>query len=263
MAQDTTQAEDTIERQSRALHAQDVVWMGAPNSSEAVDPAHVELFVDQQYSENYVASHRTVGDRDCEWVAWADYGGRELVDSSTDESIGVVAPLQSSVAGMPSVNASTIERLVPTESRLRSVAPVLEDPPTIEDLELPSPYFDRVLLPERGHLEFRIEEAGDEAGRYVETLAAYTEKTVAAATGTSDDRIARSRIQEHTDYFAVDGATVHYGRPRYQLAKKLSDWGGKTGRYASLELWFLFELLLQLYPERVTWREGYEYHDAH
>lgn len=261
MSRNTTPESDATERAGN-LATKDVVWLGAPYADGSTDPAHVELFASGERAEQYVES---LAETDSEWVAWDEREGRQLVERTSGDSIGVVSRLQATVPDeTPPFGGSVFERIISSHSPLRSYLPGLTDRPDVDREALPFAYFDLVLFSERGSLQLQAGAAtGDEPTRYLDELAAYARKTVDAATGASDDRVARSRIEELNDYFRVTDATGYYGKPRYRLAKRLSDWGGETGRYATLELWLLFQLVLRLYPDHLTWKAGYEYHDDH
>ncbi|MFB6196398.1 MAG: hypothetical protein ABEI80_09510 [Haloplanus sp.] len=255
-----------VARGESNLAAQDVVWLGAPYAEGETDPARVELFASQQRAEEYVESIDEAAGSERRWVSWDEYDGRRLVETRSEESLGVVGSFRTTAPGgseTPPFEGSVLDGLLPSDSGVRRYLPGVTDPPTLDRQAVPFVLFDLVLLSDRGHLELRAGAASDgEPARYLDELATYARKTVGAATSMSDDRIARSRIEDLNDYLRVDDTTAYYGKPRYRLAKRLSEWGGEPGRYATLELWLLFQLVLRLYPEHVTWTAGYEYHDG-
>lgn len=255
----------TVEQDGRDLSAREVVWLGAPFTDGSTEPTYVRLFAAQEAAEQYVESLRETAESTREWTSWDEHEGRQLVAAGGEESVGIVSPVRTTVPGVePTIEESILERTLSSDSRLRPYLPFVNDPPAIDREALPFTLLDLVLFSKRGHLQFQVGETSDiEAGRYRDELATFARKAVREASAGADDRIARSRIEELDSYFLVASDTTHYGKPRYRLAKRLSEWGGPTGRYASLELWLLFQLLLRLYPGDVSWEPGYAYHDDH
>lgn len=253
---------DTVPPEKHDFAAQDIVWMGAPDAEGGRNPSSIRLFATQDRAEEYVESIQETSSGDPEWTSWDDAPreGRRLVTAGT--SIGVVGSLRTTVSeATPPFTDSMFERLIPSDSRIRSRIPVVHDRPAVDRDALPFMFLDAVLFSERGHLELQVDSTTE--ARYLDELERYAEKTGAAGTATSDDRVARSRIEELEGYIRVEDTTAFYGKPRYRLAKRLSEWGGKTGRYAALELWLLYQLVLRLYPNRVSWEANYGYHDDH
>lgn len=257
-----TKPPDAIDRETEDLTARETVWMGAPYAGGDPDPARVELFASRERAERYVESAREPG-AEREWVSRDEKAGRQLVEG-TDGTVGVVSPLRTAAPGETSPSdGSALERVIPSDSSLRSYLPGVSDPPEVDRELVPFAYFDAVLFTERGHLQLRAGSApGDEPERYLRELTDYARKTVETGTAAADDRVASKRIRDLDGYFRTDGATGYYGKPRYRLAKKLSDWGGETGRCATLELWVLFQLVLRLYPDHLAWEAGYGYHEG-
>lgn len=265
MAPRTDSGPETVEREEQDLADREIVWMSAPRTAESTDPSSVKLFGSQRRARRHAEAHHDGHARDHEWTSWGDGEGRQLVDGTADEPVGVVGPLGTTGPDRaPPFEGSFLERVVPSDSRLRSYLPVVTDRAAVDREDIPFDFFDIVLFSERGHLVLDVGSAsGPGPTRYLEELTAYARKAASAAASGADDRVARSRVEELDEYVRVEGATAYYGKPRYRLAKRLSEWGGDPGRYACVELWLLFELLLRLYPEHVTWESGYGYHDDH